>query len=235
MRLETFLPPESLRLGQADEPLFVAGADHRGYNSGVFFIRAHPWSLRFIALCYSDIEGLADDQDSIMFHLAMRDPFTKKLFGNHFQQIPQNWTNFYPDWGKHRITLQTHLVASLKKGANAIKWTDSQIKQAADVYQRAFSESGNKTRSLKDALALLKDNAFARNVTETYYSTARAGTHGLVRYTPPTLPATTNWELRKLQILAMDGWENTELAYKKRYLLTKKDKKKQRQYTKSIS
>jgi hypothetical protein len=231
IRIEAMLPPVFYKAHQPDEPFLIATNDKRGLNAGVLFIRVNSWSVRFFALCISDTFGLADDQSSIMFHLGMIDPFTDSLFGAHFLQVPPEWFNWYPDAGYYNMTFQTHLAASLQNPSKS--WHQLQLERSREVYSQGLLLANSSDPS---GLGFLAINHEVVEMTSRYYMSVLSGTHQMTPYSPPHARKSFNWGDEKLQVLGVEGWANTQLAYSNRRLLStpkgKKGKnldKKQRQ------
>ncbi|KAL4753661.1 hypothetical protein BDW72DRAFT_190869 [Aspergillus terricola var. indicus] len=91
--LELFLPPSVL-----DEIHMVASKDHKGLNTGIFFLRVHEWSVRFLieTLAYPIYNpgvdlGLQVDQS------AMEKVLNQSSYREGVTYLPRTWINTY-EW-----------------------------------------------------------------------------------------------------------------------------------------
>ena len=94
--LDIFLPPEDI--AGADKVHMLGTKDGEGLNTGVFFLRVSPWSVRFLAACLAvsvtadadDDLGWSYDQSAMAKLLKENEEFKKGIV---YQ--PRRWYNAY--------------------------------------------------------------------------------------------------------------------------------------------
>ncbi|KAG4093208.1 hypothetical protein H8356DRAFT_1048726 [Neocallimastix lanati (nom. inval.)] len=89
IKLQTFLP--------IDNEVHLIAADRQGLNSGVFFIRVHPWSLNFILRAGS----YTYFNNSTYFKYGEETGINNVLIeykeDKHYVIVPPDWFNAYPE------------------------------------------------------------------------------------------------------------------------------------------
>ncbi|KAL4907584.1 hypothetical protein BDW74DRAFT_176335 [Aspergillus multicolor] len=95
--LEIFLPPSSTSL---DSIHFVATKDHKGLNTGIFFLRVHKWSVHFLieSLAYPKYNPYVD-LDVQVDQSAMERVLNESSYCGNVTYLPRPWINAY-EW-KH--------------------------------------------------------------------------------------------------------------------------------------
>ncbi|KAL4984894.1 hypothetical protein BDW68DRAFT_180210 [Aspergillus falconensis] len=91
--LELFLPPSTL-----DGIHMVASKDHKGLNTGIFFLRVHEWSVRFLieTLAYP-IYNSRVDLDVQVDQNAMANVLNQSSYREGVTYLPRTWINTY-EW-----------------------------------------------------------------------------------------------------------------------------------------
>ncbi|KAL6229312.1 hypothetical protein BDW75DRAFT_235307 [Aspergillus navahoensis] len=91
--LELFLPPSTLKGIH-----MVASKDHKGLNTGIFFLRVHEWSVRFLieTLAYP-IYNPRVDLDEQVDQNAMAKVLNQSSYREGVTYLPRTWINTY-EW-----------------------------------------------------------------------------------------------------------------------------------------
>jgi len=80
---------------------FIASNDKNGLNSGVFFIRVHPWSLNFIIRALSYYYFYENRESRYIDQYAIRSVLIKQNEKDHYIIVPQYWFNNYIETLNH--------------------------------------------------------------------------------------------------------------------------------------
>ena len=91
--LETFLPPEN-----GPQIHFLGNRDHKGLNTGTFFLRVHPWSIRMLEKATALPMYLPDiDLDTSVDQTAMSIVMSEAEFSQNHEVLfqPRVWYNSY--------------------------------------------------------------------------------------------------------------------------------------------
>lgn len=96
--LEIFLPPPDL-----DDIHMISTKDHNGFNSGIMFLRVHPWTVAFLTetsaypLCRPEEDlGAYYDQEAMSRLLRRTDgPPTGQGYADQAVYMPRLWINPY--------------------------------------------------------------------------------------------------------------------------------------------
>ncbi|KAL3454898.1 hypothetical protein BJX64DRAFT_282437 [Aspergillus heterothallicus] len=91
--LEIFLPPSRI-----DDIHLVATKDHKGLNTGIFFLRVHQWTINMLieSLGYP-IYNPAVDLNVQVDQSAMEKVLNSTRYRDHVTYLPRTWINTY-EW-----------------------------------------------------------------------------------------------------------------------------------------
>ncbi|CEL03104.1 hypothetical protein ASPCAL04261 [Aspergillus calidoustus] len=91
--LEIFLPPNDL-----GDIHLVATKDHKGLNTGIFFLRVHPWAINLLAETLAfPAYNPSIDLDIQVDQSAMERVLNGSRYRDHVTYLPRTWINAY-EW-----------------------------------------------------------------------------------------------------------------------------------------
>ncbi|KAL4872536.1 hypothetical protein BDV12DRAFT_193254 [Aspergillus spectabilis] len=122
--LEIFLPPHDV-----EDIHIVATKDHKGLNTGIFFLRVHQWTVKMLieALGYPVYNpkvdlGVQVDQS------AMEKVLTQSTYKEGLTYLPRTWINTYEwahDYEGTKGNFQVHFPGlGEQRSAHMSKWLD---------------------------------------------------------------------------------------------------------------
>ncbi|KAL5338596.1 hypothetical protein BJX70DRAFT_398542 [Aspergillus crustosus] len=172
--LEIFLPPSSPS-SSTNEIHLIATKDHKGLDTGIFFLRVHQWSVKMlIEVMAYPLYNPSADLGAQTDQAAMEKVLTQDTYAANVTYLPRTWINTY-EWAHGfegaRGNLLVHFpgLGEQQRSAHMSRWLDV-VETGSEEWEVPVSE----TWYLNDAEAFWERVAEGRRIVAEYEGRQRA-------------------------------------------------------------
>ncbi|KAL4887657.1 cytochrome P450 [Aspergillus karnatakaensis] len=141
--LDLFLPPVSPSLSHIH---LLATKDHKGLNTGIFFLHVHPWTIQFLTVSlayplYNPSANLGPQADQS----AMEKVLSQETYRSGVVYLPRTWINAY-EWKHDYEGAKGNLLVHFpglegERGKHMEKWLDV-VERTPSAWEVPIADTG---------------------------------------------------------------------------------------------